>query len=520
MWRTRGRSNTATPTPPILWSCGDCWTVCPGARPSGCAWLPFMIRELQLASGRMSVVMLFALLLQAASIVLLRLRLGKTWLRRPVTLLILTSAAFQGMSPLLLSFPSVRAGDIYVTGISQHFTDEAALIMAAALLVFTIAYLLTLPERSGTQAGTADVRALSQALDWRLLALCSVPLAYLTYSGRGYNNAQAITPTTGLGTALAASFFIIAVALTSFSFILARGPQWFLPVLAVQSLLLAAAGERTPVVADAAVLWVMLCHAGIRPHVRQIHAAVALTVLAILAVTGARAEQGRAFYHANSGLAARASSLADGVTAAAGQPLLAEAASRLDGVSFAGGILQARSLGQPRLSPAYVPESLLLGVPSALWPSKMAHADGLSPVAAEMAAFGMQPVNFLPGTFGMYMGILSPMWLIILSGFAGAVAGWGERWLLRRHSPARMAMLAGAVLAAVAGMGAPNILVTLRTGAAVAAAVIAADAIRRTLRTGVGPIRPFHQQARSRAEAGGQGHDLPGIVAPHGGGRA
>jgi hypothetical protein len=67
----------------------------------------------------MSVAMWLALVLQAASVALLRVFLGKTWLRRPGTLLILASVVYDGVSQVLLSFPSVGRWDAFRNGIQQ-----------------------------------------------------------------------------------------------------------------------------------------------------------------------------------------------------------------------------------------------------------------------------------------------------------------------------------------------------------------------------------------------------------------
>jgi hypothetical protein len=249
----------------------------------------------------MSVTMLLALLLQAACVIPLRRKLGKMWLRRPVTILVLASVVYQGVSPVLLSFPSIGARDIFRNGVTPAFTDEAALILSEAMLAFTVAYLMTRPERASAEGAPIT---LPGALDWRLLALCCLPLALFTYQGRGYNGSVTAQPTARLSSTLAAEFFVILLALAAFSFVHRYGVKWFLPTLAAQSLLLAAAGERAPVIADAIVLTVLLAHADMRPSGRQITAAVLLTLGAILAITNVRAEQDRALYVSDSGLSA------------------------------------------------------------------------------------------------------------------------------------------------------------------------------------------------------------------------
>jgi hypothetical protein len=417
----------------------------------------------------MSVTLWLALVLQFASVTLLRIFLGKTWLCRPGTLLVLASVVYDGLSQVLLAFPSVAQWDTFRNGIAPGFINEADLVMSAAMLAFTVAYLLTCGPRREAPALLGDIELAARVLDWRVLALACLPLALLTYSGRGYNNGNlSIGAGAGTATSLASQFFVLLAVLTALALLLRYGSRWFVPVLGAQSLLLAAAGERTPVIAGAIALSVLVSCCGQKPRRSHVHTAVALTVLAVLAITGLRAHQGRAVFYTDSGLGTRVSALAAGVTAP-GMPdtpgLAAQAAERLDGVSFAAGILQARSAGQPLMDPAAIPESLLIAMPSAVWPSKL-QSGALNPHLAEMDDFGLQQVNFLPGLAGVYAGFLAWPWLIAFLTVLGAVWGLGEQWLLLYRTPARLVLLAGALSAGPDfPEGLPGILVDLRTAA-------------------------------------------------------
>jgi hypothetical protein len=423
----------------------------------------------------MNVTLWLALLLQIAAMALLRVRLGRLWLRRPATLLVIVSVVYNGLTQVLLAFPSIQVLDMFRSGVQQGYIDEAALIMSAGMLVFAIVYLMIGPKRRVAPDAEGLAVVASKVLDWRLLALACAPLAILTYSGRGYDS----TLTTGAGapvtTSLAADFFVILVVLTAFSFVLRHGPRSFLPALIAQSALLAAAGERTPLITDVIVLILLLNHAGVRPPAAQLRIAAALTVAAILAITGLRAEHGRTVFLSNSGLSTRVTALGGGLatlpggTAPGDSPLAAQAAERLDGVSFAGAVLQAESKGQPRLAATDVPESLLLAVPSAVWPSKLAHSAGLNPFQTEINDFGLQKVNYLPTLPGLYAGFLPVPGLIAFLAVIGAACGLGERWLFRRRTPARLVLLAGAISAALRfEQGLPGMLVALRSAAVIA----------------------------------------------------
>jgi hypothetical protein len=413
-----------------------------------------------------------ALLLQLAAVALLRHRLGRTWLRRPVTLLVLASVVYDGVSPLLMTAPSIRQWDNYRTGVQPQYADQAALIMSAGMLALTVAYLLARPERAMAEPG--DLRLAARMLDWRLLALACAPLAALTYQGRGTGGARQLEKS--LPENLAVSFFIVLVVMAAFALVLRHGRRWFLPALAVQSVLLAAAGERTPVVTGAVTLIVLLVSSGLRPPAGQLRIAAALTAVLMLAVTGTRVQEGRAFYRQDTGLAARLSALRGGIPALAGaggrEGIVAQAAVRLDGTGFAGAVLQAQALGAPRLPPAEVAQSLGEVVPSALWPSKLGRGLALNPTVMETDDDGLQQVNFLPTLTGLYLGFLPWPWLVILLAALGFLAGRGEIWLLRRFTPARAVVLASAVLAALTfEQGLPGMLVALRAGLALAVAV-------------------------------------------------
>lgn len=427
----------------------------------------------------MSVTLWLALVLQFCSVALLRIFLGKTWLRRPGTLLVLASVVYDGLSQVLLSFPSIAQWDIYRNGIQPGFIAEADLVMSAGMLAFTVAYLMTCGPRREAPAEPDDAVLAAKVLDWRILALACLPLAVLTYEGRGFNAAVTVGPTGALasgftpsaGADLASSFFVLLAVLASFSFLARHGTRWFVPVLLTQSALIAAAGERAPVIWGAVVLGVLAAWPGMRLPRRQVAAAAVLTLAAVLAIGAVRASQGRGLFTSDTGLQARVEALGTDAASAGRAPdspgLVAQAAARLDGTTFAAAVLQAQAAGQPRLSAAGVPQSLLIAVPSALWPSKLAH--GLDPYDAQIGAFALQRVNFLPGLPGLYAGFLPAAWLAVFLAVLGAVWGGGERWLLRRRTPARMVALAGALMAAMMfEAGLPAMVVTMRSAAVAA----------------------------------------------------
>ncbi len=453
----------------------------------------------------MSAILLAALLAQAVSLVLLRHRVGRRWLLRPVVLFMLASTVDLGIAPALLAIPSVSAQDRFAIGVKRGFTDRADLIMSVVMLAFTIAYLLTHPERVEAEVDgpsrAVSLAALTRVLDFRVLAATCVPMAVVTAAGRGYNDGSARGAGTPLETNLVSTFFIVIIAAAAVALVLRHGTRWFLPALIAQSLLLALAGERTPILMDGLALIIVLTFAGIRLQRRQLLAAALLAVVAMLAINGVRAQQGRGIFYANSGLGSRVSALGGGLLGASSVSdppmpgLVAQFASREAGVDFAGAILQSMSGGQPRLGAGYVPESLLLAVPSFLWNSKLAHGTGINPAQLQIDDFGLQQINYIPSMVGTYIGMLSFPWLLLLFFFLGLVFGRFERWLLRECTPARVILLAGAIASALLyEAGLPTIMVQMRAAAALALVAKCAELLLygpRTRRTAfAGPSEP------------------------------
>jgi hypothetical protein len=427
-----------------------------------------------------------ALSMQAFAVILTRSGLGRNWLRRPFSLLVLAAVTYNGISEVLLAIPSIRVWDIYRQGTEQHYIDDAVLCMSIGLLVMVACYLATGPERAVAVAQSNDVWTAARILNWRLLAVVCVPLAVLTYEGRGYNNSFA-PGTSTTATSLAATFLIVLVSLGAFGFLLRHGMRWFVLVLAAQSIVLAGAGERLPLVVGAVELLVLLANVGLRPSRRQASVTVALTVVAVLGITGFRASHGRALYYQNSGLSARIAAAGSGLYALANTSdsthsnpgLIAQAATRFDGNAFAGAVIQGMREGNPTLGAAPVAGSVLIIVPSIIWPSKLSHSADLNPGSAEIRAFHLRRINYLPTFLGLDVGLVGPYWTMVLLAAIGVLCGWGERWLFRSVTPVRLVVLAAAVQASLSyEKGLPGMLVALRTAVVLAAAVWLTGAIQ------------------------------------------
>jgi hypothetical protein len=442
----------------------------------------------------MSVTLILALLTQVIMLAALRIRLGKGWLIRPVTILALAAVVYHGVSEMILSIPSARQWDPYRTGISQASIDTAGLVMSLGMLGLILGYLATRPEQISVAAGPGEAEiSIIRAVDWRIYALACALLAILTYQGRGYNAlaGSAVTPKN-----LASTFLVILVALTAFAFLGRYGMRWFVGVLIIQSLLLAAVGERAPIVVATVSLLILLLRTGMRPSRKHLVIALALGMMTVLGITGYRAAYGRTIYYSNSGLLTRLAAVGTGLylvthtsTPENTSPgLITQLAVRFDGNSFAGGVLQQMSGGQPELGVAPAAESLLLTVPTSLWSTKLTHEAELNPALTSINQFGLANINYLPTMAGLYLPYIGTSGTIALLAVIGFSCGLGERWLFRRYTTIRLVMLISVVQAVLKyEAGLPMMAVTLRAGIILAIIAKTLEVVTR---------RQHHRKAR------------------------
>ena len=425
----------------------------------------------------MTATLFAALCAQVLAISLLCYRLGWGMLRRPVPWLVIMGCLYHGVSAVSLWAFSLRSMNPNQEGIDQHYVDLGDLLLSASLLALTVCYLATGPARADCFIFAAAAKEAKRLLDWRVISLICLPLLVVTYRGQGLSSVAPLNGTaTPLSTDVATTFLELLIILGALGFIVRFGAHWFLPALVLESILLAAVGERMPVITCAGILLLLAVHLGMRLSPRQIGATILVTALAVIGLTGYRSVSGRQLFYENSGLKARAEGVTTGLidlsrspaNSAADPSLAAQAAIRFDGDSFAGGILQSMRFGQPAVGLGPAAASLLLDVPSMFWSTKLMDQN-LNPAAAEISDFGLQQLNFLPTLSGLYVGFLGPLFNIAFLALCGLCFGFGERLLFRRGSLPRLIVLAGAFGAAgTYEAGLPTMLLELRAAAAVA----------------------------------------------------
>lgn len=414
-----------------------------------------------------------ALLLQALSLFLLRQQLFGTWLQRPFPLMVVAATIYHGASEILMLSPTIFEDSLSRSGITPLDAHLAALAISGGIFVATITYLVALGHKGRhAQPSAVGLNAALRVLDWRILLVVLIPLAAATYAGGGYASGQALdSRSQGTLQLLASQFFLVFFVLTTFAFIARHGARFTLPALGVQSLLMAAVGQRLEIIISAVTVIVLLSLIGIRPRARQLIAASLIGTFLVLTIGTVRATAGREVFYSDTGIAERisvvASALArDGIETSTGDSYIAQAAARLDANELSGYVMRGLESGQKPIGWGGVARSLEVVIPSALNPDKLANnGTDLSAKEEIREQFGRPSLDTLPGHFGLYLGFVGPWGLLVLLAGVGITFAFAERWLFRRLSAARLIWFALLLLGALFyEKGFPSMLALLRYG--------------------------------------------------------
>jgi hypothetical protein len=330
--------------------------------------------------------------------------------------------------------------------IEQSYIDDAALAVSIGLLVAVLGYLTLVSPGTSSPPEPATSTSALWPLDWRLTGLAAVPLLAATVSGNGYGSRSAYSsaPTATL-VDLSNTFLVILVVLTAFSFVLKYGRRWLVPVLAVQSLVLAVGGQRSELFVGAAVLLVLLYHMDIRLSRRAVAIALAVATVAALGITSARESVGREYFRDDSGFMGRSRVIADGVVSPLDPgTLLSEIAHRFDGNVFAGQVDKSVRAGSAsgQLGVSSILDSFLIVVPSVLYPEKSNSDRARSLEYQLIAERNVVPIDYAPGSIGPYLGAVGRHGLLLLMLLVGLAFALAENWLFRKVTLNRILILA------------------------------------------------------------------------------
>ena len=404
----------------------------------------------------MSEFVVLGLLIQLVALVLVFNKLGRTWYRHLGAIFILIAVLYHGICEIFISLFSSQ--DTYRSLFEPKYVGQFVGLISIAILVFTIAYVWAIGTRPGPvlPADTPDAVLTRQIFDYRLMLLITAPLLILTLGGHGFDSGGGLRGGAGVGTTLGltAQYFVLGIVLSGFGFVMRFGDRWAVPVLIVQSLILALVGERLIIVSGALMLIYALSRMGTK--LKRAHVVVGLVLLVLFTwtITAARGAEGR--YAQGSGASVRLSFMTTGLShlfsSSTGEEIAYTLGYRVDGNSYGAMSLQALDNASSPVGLTPLKNDILLAIPSFLNPSKdqsnienrseKLYVERHLPIPELQTSAGVY-TDIMPTQLGGLTGILGPMGLV----FAALVLGLGfaalDRWLRRGMGPARMLISLG-----------------------------------------------------------------------------
>ncbi|MDO9556273.1 MAG: hypothetical protein Q7J82_01650 [Coriobacteriia bacterium] len=423
-----------------------------------------------------------------------------TWLYRPFPLMIIVAVVYHGLNELLLLIPGADMGNMYRAGLDLSDVYLGAFVVSGGILIASLAYLVALghdgrrahPDISGLQAAM-------RPLDWRLLLAVTIPLAVVTFSGRGYGGGVILdSRNMSFLEIIASALFLVLVILTTFAFVMKHGRRSFIPAVAVQSVIVAACGQRLEVLLATVVICMMVTAFTVAPTKRQLITVFLISSLLVVSITSVRAESDRVLFNSDTGLFQRVAGMGTAlfdVTTVEGRAergMLAQVTERFDANEWAGAVMHGLDTQEPMGGLGGVFTSLGLAVPTIINHSKL--ESGLSVLNnkwAQVYYFHLVPVDHLPGHFGLWLGLVGPWIYLPLMGVFGFAFAKLEKWTLRKASAARIILF---VLLAVGALfyerGIPSMFVVLRYGIVLCPLAFWAQRVLQKLSAATMPIEP------------------------------
>lgn len=185
-----------------------------------------------------------------------------------------------------------------------------------------------------------------------------------------------------------------------------RGARWTVPVAAGQIAVVSAVGARSAIVTVCVLTGFGAILCGVRLPRRHIAVMALLAALFAVTISAARDVTGRAPWLADSGSGERINALVTGLDhladGEAGGAVIDDVVYRIDFNTFGALIFDGLTNHRPETGATTIGNNLLLGVPSALNPGKLATTvETRNEEAFLCAAFGLnQRIDWLPGFFG------------------------------------------------------------------------------------------------------------------------
>lgn len=400
----------------------------------------------------MTVSVTLGLSLQVTALIIVRSAIRGQWLRHTGALLLLVATAYHGLTEVIQAiFPGRNR--FYRDLVPQGAIDNWIILVSVALLLYAVAYAAAL-RRSGPPADTVAVSVSAFNLKW--LLVLAVPLILLALQGAAFvdTTAQSAPDDGYVVGGLVVEFLVFVAAVTGAVAVVRLGTRWVLPILLIEAVLLSAVGTRTMIVAVCVMVLYGAALAGVRLPRKQLTAAVLVVALIAMVVSSTRAVVGRDSFEGDQGAGDRLSALTAGAAAlpsAAGvDAVLDDFVYRLDGNAFGAAVLESLDEGAQPVGVTTIVDSVLLAVPSALYPAKLDRpVIHRSEKSYYIARFQELPTNrdLLPTIYGTMLGFGGPVVFLLLAALLGLGMARLDRWLTRSASPVVFLLSMGVVQA-------------------------------------------------------------------------
>jgi hypothetical protein len=338
--------------------------------------------------------------------------------------------------------------------VSQEAVDEWVVVVSIAILLVAVSYsfALEIPAKPSSQRNSEVGGVLVR---WEALLVVAVPMYVIALMGRATSQENY-----WLG-GLASHFLTLAFVFASFDFIRRARGRYFVPVLLLQSLLLAPVGSRWSVVAAAILTVWGLAFVGWPPTRRQGLTVLGIALLATVIISSARAAaltDPASHFTAASGAtpSQRVDLMLGGIkalpTSWRDEAFWSDWIYRVDGNSLPALVSEsADALGTSPLGLDRLVGVGLVAVPRVFYPNKLdLDQTALNEEKALVSHYSLPwNVDFLDPTLGMLYVYMGPVGLYVGAILIGVAFALLDGWLIKRATTGRVIVGMGVLLCAL-----------------------------------------------------------------------
>lgn len=393
-------------------------------------------------AGAVTVSVVLGLVLQGIAVAVMHWAVRGHWLRHTGALLLAAAVTYHGLTEIVqVLFPGWNH---YRDLVTQKQIDDWMVVVSPALLLYAIGYALVAFGAKGGNEPPPPVSVEGLSLKWMLLL--ATPLTVLSLQGFAFqvgdgDPSKAAAGSDYLVTGLVGQFVTLLIPLCAALAIIKLDKRWVLPILALQAALMSTIGARNLIVVSCVMALYGAALAGVRIPRKQLVGAGLVVVLLAMSISVSRDIEGRQFFASSTGPAARLELLGEGFTKIptdfGKQAILGDFVYRFDGNNFGAAVLDAMSHGTEPVGVTTLRNSVLLAVPSFLYPEKLqTSVADRSEKDYFSGHFGLSTsYDLLPTIWGALLGYGGPLVLLLTSFLLGIGVRLIDRKVVRGTSP-------------------------------------------------------------------------------------